>query len=244
MTNITIPKKVAEQVLEALGSARVKYDFHGNPLDACDKGVIDAADALYAALEQSKVRTNWAKTVRLAKVALHEMPRPHTDWMEAAKAVCESVVKVGHSQEEKQLVEQTPLAWMYIVDGEDEPRLHFYEPLAASNVSGITPLYTRQQPPVEQEPVSEITGMDEYGPMLGWHIPWAEFPVGTKLYTNPQPPRQPLTRKKVQELVIEVCDTLYPQGESSYSEADSVFYTTFVRVVERAHNINHEGEEA
>jgi hypothetical protein len=62
--------------------------------------------------------------------------------------------------------------------------------------------------------------------------------------THPQPPRQPLTRKKIQELVIEVCDTLYPQDESSYSEADSVFYTAFVRAVERAHNINHEGEEA
>lgn len=44
----------------------------------------------------------------------------------------------------------------------------------------------KPQPQGEEEPVAEITGMDEYGPMLGWHKHWAEFPVGTKLHTHPQ----------------------------------------------------------
>ena len=50
-----------------------------------------------------------------------------------------------------------------------------------------------EQPQVEQEPVTEITGMDEYDLMLGWHKPCVEFPVGTKLYTSPQPPSDPLS---------------------------------------------------
>lgn len=33
-----------------------------------------------------------AEIVRLAGVALHEMPRPSTDWHSCAKAVCEAVV--------------------------------------------------------------------------------------------------------------------------------------------------------
>ena len=34
------------------------------------------------------------------------------------------------------------------------------------------------------EPVATITSMDEYGPLLGWHTHWAQFPVGTKFYTD------------------------------------------------------------
>ena len=74
------------------------------------------------------------------------------------------------------------------------------------------------QPRGERGPVAEITGMDEYGPMLLWHKHWAEFPIGTKLYTHPQninckstqarletlwgyvkeqPKREPLTDEKI-----------------------------------------------
>ena len=40
------------------------------------------------------------ETVRLAKVALHEMPRVSTDWHEAAKRVCEAVVEAAHGIKE------------------------------------------------------------------------------------------------------------------------------------------------
>jgi len=36
-----------------------------------------------------------AETVRLAKVALHEMPKPSSDWHEAAKRVCTAVALNG-----------------------------------------------------------------------------------------------------------------------------------------------------
>ena len=62
-------------------------------------------------------------------------------------AELESRLAAAPSVVEQPQGEQAPVAWMYAVDGEDEPRLHFYEPLAANNVSRITPLYTRPQPP-------------------------------------------------------------------------------------------------
>lgn len=38
------------------------------------------------------------------------------------------------------------------------------------------------QPAPSSDAVVEITGMDEYGPMLGWHKHWSSFPIGTKFY--------------------------------------------------------------
>lgn len=43
-----------------------------------------------------------------------------------------------------------------------------------------------------QEPMAKITGVDEYGPMLGWYEHWVNFPVGTKLYTTPPAAQQQL----------------------------------------------------
>ena len=39
--------------------------------------------------------------------------------------------------------------------------------------------------PVSAEPVAVVTGMDEFGPLLGWHKHWVNFRVGTKFYTAP-----------------------------------------------------------
>lgn len=49
--------------------------------------------------------------------------------------------------------------------------------------------------------------------------------------------RKPLTRKQVQDIVIGVCDEIYPQEGGSYSEADAVFYSAFAHAIEQAHNI-------
>lgn len=51
------------------------------------------------------------------------------------------------------------------------------------------------------------------------------------------PARQPLTDAMVQQLVIAVCDSIYPQDNASYSEADSVFYGAFARAIEHHHGI-------
>ena len=51
------------------------------------------------------------------------------------------------------------------------------------------------------------------------------------------PVRQPLTVAQVQKIVITVCDSIYPQGNASYSEADSVFYGAFARAIEAEHGI-------
>lgn len=36
------------------------------------------------------------------------------------------------------------------------------------------------------EPVTTITSIDELGPCFGWLEHWANFPIGTKLYTEQQ----------------------------------------------------------
>ena len=64
--------------------------------------------------------------------------------------------------------------------------------MEAIGAGGVRPLMqlkppAAQQPQVKQEPVAELTGIDEYGPMLGWRKHWVEFPVGTKFYTHTQP---------------------------------------------------------
>ena len=51
------------------------------------------------------------------------------------------------------------------------------------------------------------------------------------------PVRQPLTVAQVQKIVITVCDSIYPQDNASYSEADSVFYGAFARAIEAEHGI-------
>lgn len=71
------------------------------------------------------------------------------------------------------------------------------------------------QPAQTVEPVAKITGIDEYGPMLGWHRHWANFPVGTSLYTSPQPQRQPLTDEQWFKF-WEECDAI--PGDSIFPE--------------------------
>ena len=51
------------------------------------------------------------------------------------------------------------------------------------------------------------------------------------------PVRQPLTIAQIKQIVITVCDSIYPQGNASYSEEDSVFYGAFARAIEAEHGI-------
>lgn len=39
--------------LHALENARIEYDYDGNPMDECDAGVIDAVDAIRAAIAKA-----------------------------------------------------------------------------------------------------------------------------------------------------------------------------------------------
>ena len=87
-----------------------------------------------------------------------------------------------------------------------------------------------EQPQVQQEPspVAKIIGMDEeYGPMLLWHRAWADFPVGTKIYTHSQPKREPLTDEQI--------DACFPvQWEGDFYQP---WRKTVARAIEAAHNI-------
>lgn len=111
---------------------------------------------------------------------------------------------------------QEPIYWNAVLDPEQVPqqlnkRLHRcgfrHERDAKAFIESeldftgwrytLVPLYAAPQPALEQpvvDPVAEISGVDEYGPLLSWHTHWAQFPVGAKLYT-------PVVRKPSQMLV-------------------------------------------
>lgn len=50
-------------------------------------------------------------------------------------------------------------------------------------------------------PVVEITGMDEYGPLLGWHKHWANFRIGTKFYATPIAAQPDLTQQTLDDVM-------------------------------------------
>lgn len=89
-----------------------------------------------------------------------------------------------------------------------------------------------EQPQVEQEPVAVIGDV--------WTLNWVGsgpidqivkkhgLKIGDKLYTHPQPPRQPLTEMEIVELRQLTPGTL------------DVQFVTFARAIERAHRIGDE----
>jgi hypothetical protein len=83
-----------------------------------------------------------------------------------------------------------------------------------------------QQPQVEQEPAGETEFMPGTTGFTMACFRASDAPVGTKLYTHPQPPRQPLTDKRIDELLVE--SALVPVVP---------LYKTIARAVEREHRI-------
>ena len=79
--------------------------------DACHKAWVTSAENWRADVDVRQIVRDTAtpptapvplsdETIRLAKVALHEMPRPSTDWHEAAKRVCTAVVALAGEAKE------------------------------------------------------------------------------------------------------------------------------------------------
>ena len=269
MTNITIPKKVVEQALDALRDTetpayRPQYEIEARAIYKLILA-LDQCEAEEPA-KRSDTLTH-EDIVRMAKEAeigdshgyiiKHEVQHLERFAALIAEQQDESAYQRGYLdgvvKGQEELIVEYPLE-RDLYDNKDW-RCGSY----AERVEWLHTMYESAKEQIAEleklkachEPVAWVNQS-----VLEWHLRQSEKVVKLTrkaqpgygfvipIYTNPQPPRQPLTRKKIQELVIEVCDTLYPQDESSYSEADSVFYTTFVRAVERAHHINHEGEEA
>lgn len=66
------------------------------------------------------------------------------------------------------------------------------------------------------KPVCEVTGMDEYGLILGWYGHWSDVPVGTKLYARPQPaaPQVPEVSQRWRDAVAdEYLDAIEKAGD-------------------------------
>lgn len=111
----------------------------------------------------------------------------------------------------------------------------------------LRPFWTMGRRDAEREAViaaqagqSEPVAWFEHNPDLdAWFLAYSQNPkVKTRpLFDHPAPVRQPLNRAQIEKIVIEVCDAIYPQDDTSYSEADSVFYGAFTHAVEAAHGI-------
>jgi hypothetical protein len=67
---------------------------------AAEAAAEECADAIRARGQQAEPVSLDAKIVHFAKTALHEMPRPATDWHHCAKRVCEAVVATNAQQAE------------------------------------------------------------------------------------------------------------------------------------------------
>lgn len=85
------------------------------------------------------------------------------------------------------------------------------------------------QQPAQQEPVTEIISVDEYGPLLRWNTHWTKFPTGTKLFTAPQA-QQPAPPADVPLLsLVEIADITAP-----WSRVRSDYTIGIARCVEQA----------
>ena len=89
-----------------------------------------------------------------------------------------------------------------------------------------------EQPQVEQELAAEVgvIGWKNHLPNSGTVVHWTALmpPLGTKLYTHPQPPRQPLTDEQIARAWA------VASGEHN---ASSSVKRRITRAIERAHGI-------
>ena len=180
MTKITIDRSTVEQALEALERSR-----HWSPLYRGSMGVINAIDALRAALAEPTVEESLQVESAFAENAttqqqLEEAPpsdyrRGYWDGFEIGK-------REGRIEAENALAEpvQEPVAWMYTgikQDGtEHGPHLvwrpEYMDSMSASKGAKATPLYTAP-PQRPAEPVQDRA------------LQWGAAPVRIELGSNP-----------------------------------------------------------
>ncbi len=84
-----------------------------------------------------------------------------------------------------------------------------------------------EQPRVEQSSVVGVIGWKNHLPNSGTVVHWTALmpPLGTKLYTHPQPPRQPLTDDEINTI---------------WRNSTHMTIVEVVRAIEAAHGIGNE----
>ena len=94
-----------------------------------------------------------------------------------------------------------------------------------------------EQAQVEQSSVVGVIGWKNHLPNSGTVVHWTALmpPLGTKLYTHPQPPRQPLTDEEITELA-----DAHMGAFAQFVGAGEVWFEgekEFARAIEAAHGI-------
>lgn len=104
---------------------------------------------------------------------------------------------------------------------------------AAPHPPTVKECLTVEQPQVEQEPVDEAAFMPGTTGFTMACFLASDVPVGTKLYTNPQPKREPLTDAQAKALLAE----LTGRDTACANDYNWDYELRIIRIIEAAHNI-------
>ena len=199
MTNITLPRSVVEQALNALECSETP--FHRPQYDV----EVSTIATLRAALEQPKVTA----------------PQPKPEWAKTKSTWVVDHLRHATFFDADQIGEMIDFA---AASAAAAPQLPVVEQ------SSVV-----EQPQGEQAPVAWTVA----GQVQNWARDFSAYRTKhyvRPVYTHPQPKRESLTDAWIESTLQ---DIRQDSRHTSWSRAKAL-----VRATERAHNINHEGEEA
>ncbi len=137
-------------------------------LEALKELVAQTEIGLFAVRHDHVAMQNARQTITALREALAEQPAPVQE-----PVIGETNVELG----------------FYSNDARNEQLRELAGKVAMGQLVGNRPHESASNPDAKRE-IAVIAGVDEYGPMLNWYTHWVNFPVGTKLYTFPQPAQQ------------------------------------------------------
>ena len=213
-------KETLEQALEALEKLNNTNSHWWQEVD--ENVIVQLSNAESALREALTPVPDWASEAReqpeqpqQEPVALVDGEGKQLTLMQALDHAIKATEKTGSGRLNKVLVTakralaEQPAQQQEQYIGETNVELGFYSDDASNGqqrelvgkvemgqLVGNRPHESTSNPDAERE-IAVITGVDEYGPMLGWFKHWINYPVGTKLYASPPTlslaQRKPLT---------------------------------------------------
>lgn len=111
------------------------------------------------------------------------------DAEKAITALQEAMAEQPAQQQEQYIGETNVELGFYSDDASNGQQRELVGKVEMGQLVGNRPHESTSNPDTERE-IAVITGVDEYGPILGWFKHWINYPVGTKLYTSPPAQQQ------------------------------------------------------
>lgn len=169
---VVLPVEVAERALYALQEAEMLMEHRQN-VDLR----LASIQSIQEALKQQNpwchatVPEGWKLVPVEPKISMKQAA------LNASRRWAECDAPLPRTQE----LWASEVCWKAMIEAAPQP------PIIEESSSAPQQKCKRQQPSV-----AKVIGVnEEFGPVLLWHRAWTDFPVGTKLYTNQQPGREP-----------------------------------------------------